>query len=89
MHFFDYHAFAKFATEACDHYEKTAPAVRDYVDDVYMRMQDDPGSIRLTEVTFIGRLRDEGEWMHPNYAQNSLMHHLDRLGRSTVGMIDH
>lgn len=76
-------------TEACDNYEKSAPAVRDYLDELYARIEREPVRVMLAEMLFVERLQCEDGWLHPNYAQNQLVHLLERLGRESTGIIDH
>jgi hypothetical protein len=88
---FDLDAVPDLLTEGCGHYEQTAPAVCDYLNDLYMRCDNTADSVVLSELIFLRKLAGgPGEgWMHPGHAQNALFHLLDRLGRSTTGLIDH
>lgn len=83
----DFAALDARLVEATGHYEKTAPVVSNYCNELYARLRDEPEKIVLTEILFVGRLVEEGEWMHPNYAANQLLHVLDRIGRDTSGMV--
>ena len=81
----DLDATMQLITEACAHYEKSAPTVERYLDDLYIRVNENADSVVLSELLFVGRLREEGEWMHPNYAANGVYKLLVRLGRDTTG----
>jgi hypothetical protein len=78
-------AILRFLTNACDHYEKTAPTVHAYCDDLYTRMQDNPVEVRALELFAIGSLLEDGVWEQPNYAANRIYHLQERLGQATVG----
>ena len=84
----DIDGMMKALSEICKQYEKTAPAVSQWADDLYMRLQEEPDTIMLGELMIINHLMADG-WLSPNHAQNTLYHRLDRLGMSTVGMIDY
>jgi len=79
------HQFMRFLEEAAGHYEKTAPTVERYVDDLYRRMGEKPDTVVLTELLTVEGLRDDGIWEQPNYAANRIYRMLDRLGRDTTG----
>lgn len=71
--------------EACGRYEKTAPTVCDYLNGLYVRINEDATAVRLAELMFVGRLVEDGTWMHPNYAANAVYHLMDRIGMDTTG----
>ena len=72
----------------CFHYEKSSPAVSQWADDLYIRLQENPKVILLGELLIINHLQTSEGLMPANYAQNILYHLLDSLELSTVGMID-
>lgn len=72
----------------CEEYQKTAPAVCDWMDDLYRRINEQPAEVLLPELLLAERLASDG-WTPPNLAQNQLYHLLHRLGRLTVGMSDY
>jgi len=72
-------------TEACRHYQKSAPTVVDYLDDLYIRIDERPTSVRLTELLSVEKLKEEGIWEHPNYAANRVYHLMSDLGMDTTG----
>lgn len=86
--FMDWDKFCRFLEEACAHYEKSAPVVSDYADDVYRQITSSSPTrvVDAREIHWIARLWDDGEWMQPNLAANGHYHLLVRLGRSTVGL---
>lgn len=86
---FDCIEFSRFLEAAAEVYDRSAPTVEQWIDDLYRRIGSNPETVALTEVLFAQRLRDDGQWMDPHYATNGLLHMLDRIGRSTAGMIDH
>tara|TARA_R110000868_G_scaffold241646_1_gene497153 strand:- start:342 stop:620 length:279 start_codon:yes stop_codon:yes gene_type:complete len=68
--FFDYAATRKFIESAATHYSKTAPALCDWLDDVYIALNEAPLTVTVFELFQLQALRLDGEWEHPNYAQN-------------------
>lgn len=72
-------------TDAADHYEKSAPTVCEYVNDLYSRINERAEEVRLSELFFVGRLLEEGQWMQPNYAANQVYHLMSRLGMNVTG----
>lgn len=86
---FDYEATRTHLEQAVAHYKKTAPAYFiQYLDGLYVRLYEKPESVSVLEVVTVGRLLEEGEWEHPNYAVNRLYHMMDRLGMDTTGCLD-
>lgn len=77
--------FRQFLTDACDHYEKSAPTVHAYCDELYTRLDSNPQSVSLYELRKVVYLRDGGEWLQPNYAANYLYHVMTECGQSTSG----
>jgi hypothetical protein len=82
----DFKAIEAAIGEVVDRYEKTAPPVSEWADDVYRRLRD-ADTIVLSELVLIRDLkgRDGEEWMQPNYAANRVYKLLNRLGRDTTG----
>jgi hypothetical protein len=70
--------------DAANEYEKKAPTVRTYLEDLCERMNS-LDKVRLSEIRFLESLCEEGLWMQPNYAANCLYKLMDRIGMSTVG----
>jgi hypothetical protein len=68
-------------------YEKAAPAVADWVEDVYVRAGKSPETVSMADLHFLGQLFSEDGPIHPHLAQNALVHHLRRTGKSTNGLL--
>jgi hypothetical protein len=85
-YFVDHHGLLEHLTRAGQVYEKTAPTVNDYLDDLYIRLNESPDTVVMSELTFVASLLEEGQWMQPNYAANRHYHLMNRLGRDTTGL---
>jgi hypothetical protein len=83
----DTDAIEGFLAEAVEHYATSAPTVADHLDDLYMRFKGDGSEVTLLELVGVLRLREEGEWEHPNYAANRIYKLRDRLGMDTTGQV--
>lgn len=85
---FDFDAIREALGRVVDHYEKTAPVVSEWADDVYMRLNGQADKVIFSELMLVKTMigTEEEGWMHPNYAANRLYHLLHRLGRDTTGM---
>lgn len=81
----DIDAYLAKLTEACDHYEKTAPVVRDHCDDLYIRINESPDRVTLAELNQVAALWSD-DWMHPNYAANHVYRLRSRFGMDTTGL---
>ena len=82
--FFDFQLCEKYLIDVVAHYEKSAPTVSRYADDVYIRLQEgEPVLVR--ELLKLVELQLEGEWLPPNAAANLIYHHEERLGRDVTG----
>jgi len=73
----------KFVQDAVIHYEKSAPETAAYLDDLYVRIQEQAEDVSLRELMLVNRLMTESGWMDPHYAQNHITHVLSFLGRPT------
>ena len=84
----EWDAIGKRLTAVCDQYEKTAPTVHAWADDLYVRMTEDVYSVSVAEINLLDWLYDvqTGVWMQANYAANGLYKLLHRMGRDTTGM---
>ncbi len=82
------HEFDEHLAKIGEHYEKSAPCIDRWADDLCVRLASQADKVVLTELLFAESLLDEGVWQQPNYAQNSLYKLLTRLGRDTTGMSD-
>jgi hypothetical protein len=85
MNFIEWDKLNRFIEEASTYYEKSAPPLDDYLDNLYRRLQSKLLDVNLREITFVESLRSDGEWMQPNYAANRLYHLMESLGLDTTG----
>lgn len=67
------------------HYEKSAPTVSRWADDLYIRLGDDLSSVRVIELLHAQALYQDEEWQHPNYAANRIYKLMHELGQDTTG----
>lgn len=71
MTFFDYKAVRTFIEDAASHYDKTAPALVEWLDETYINLAQKLQDVSVYELMQLQRLRyPDGTWEHPNYAQN-------------------
>ena len=77
--------YCKFLTDAVVHYEKSAPLVSGYLDELYIRIGEKPDDVRLSELAAVSALLDGGQWEQPNYAANRIYKLACRLGRDVTG----
>lgn len=85
MPIFNFHQFESFVSDACDQYERSAPTVADYLDQLYRRISNKNPPVQLQEITGIEKLRDDGAWLQPNYAANMIYHLMTEVGLDTTG----
>ncbi len=78
-----------FVAEAMNHYLKIkAPGwFTDWLDELYVRLWDEPKNVTLYELLTLQRLREDGCWMAQPLAVNMVYKMYDALGRSTAGML--
>lgn len=69
----------------CHYYEKTAPTVSDYLDGLYQRLERKPDDVRLSEILMAQRLLENGLYMAPALAANTVYKLMNRLGMDTTG----
>lgn len=86
MEFIKWGELISFLETACGYYEKSAPTVNAYLNDLYIRI-DDMKAVDLREIRFVQRLKENNIWMHPNYAANQTYHLMTELGMKTTGHI--
>lgn len=79
--FFNYQNVRVFLEDACTHYAKTAPALSDWLDELYVTLAEDPVKVTVFEVLQLQQLFMDGEWEHPNYAQNRWYKVREALGK--------
>ena len=70
MAFFDYHHVREFIEAAAAQYAKSSPALADWLDEVYVALAEAPHTVTVFELLQLQQLHMDGEWEHPNYAQN-------------------
>ena len=68
--FFDYTATRSFIEEAAAYYCVSAPALCDWLDELYVALNEAPMTVTVFELLQLAQLRMDGQWEHPNYAQN-------------------
>ena len=68
------------------HYEKTAPPLHAYLDDLYVRMAEKPDGVTWSEVTFALSLHDADGVRPAPWAANAHYKLMARLGRDTTGL---
>ena len=79
--FFDYHATRSFIEDAATHYSKSAPALVDWLDEIYISLAEAPATVTAFELLQLAQLKMDGEWEHPNYAQNRFYKVRSALGK--------
>jgi hypothetical protein len=84
MEFIKWGDLMSFLEVACAYYEKSAPTVNAYLNDLYIRI-DDMKAVDLREIRFVQTLKENSIWMHPNYAANQLYHLMTDLEMDTTG----
>lgn len=82
---FRIHEFCAYLTEVCEHYEKTAPTVCAWADDLYRRLDAHGDDVRVSEISVAQNLRDDSGWVPANYAANNVYKLMSRLGHDTTG----
>jgi len=83
----DLKTYTRKLEEAVAHYEKSAPAVSDHCNDLYIRINESPKLVSLYELKQIETLWHEG-WEGPNYAANRIYKLRYYLKMETTGQID-
>ena len=66
----DYDLIDKNIILVCTAFERTAPVVSRWADDLYMRIHDNPREALLGEIITIQALIADGSLLQANYAQN-------------------
>jgi len=82
--FIDLEGIEKFLVNAVNHYEKSAPTVSRYADDLYVRLQE-KRPVQLWEVLTVLELRTPDGWLQANFAANLIYKLEDRMGRNISG----
>lgn len=66
-------------------YEKSAPTVSEWANDLYIRVNERPEEVRLVEILMVRRIRSGMTWMDPSSAANQVYKLMNRLGQDTRG----
>ena len=78
-------ALRDFLARVVMQYEKSAPTVSRWADDLYIRVGEDIRSIQLVELLQAQALLENGQWEQPNYAANRIYKLMDSLGQDVTG----
>lgn len=77
--------FKRFLEEAVKHYEKSAPRLSTWLDEMYIRLgEDDWKTITLEEIQQIQYLYADEQWLAAEWAQNNIYRMLNRMGKDTT-----
>lgn len=68
--FLDFQALRDYLTEAVAHYEKSAPQLSEWLDELYVSANHTPRAVSVYELLQLQQLSLNGEWEQPNFAQN-------------------
>ena len=78
---FDYHKLRSYLEAAGSQYGNTAPACADWIDDLYIRLSEEPLNVSVWEVLQVMQLYQCETWEHPNYAANRAYKVMSQTGR--------
>lgn len=78
--------FCKLLEEGTAEYAKSAPAVSDYLDDLYIRINHSVEKVLLVEMIIVSALKVDGKWEMPAFASNRCYKLMNRLGMDTTGL---
>ena len=81
----DIEAIQAFLVRVVAQYEKTAPTVSRWADDLHTRLSDDPYSVRLVEVMQAQALLENDVWERADFAANRVYKLMSALGQDTTG----
>jgi len=76
-------------SSCCFQYEKTAPVVSRWADELYMTLSENASLVTVWELMVLDKLDADGEWINANYAQNMVYKCMDSLNKNTSGILDH
>jgi len=85
----DFQAISDCIVKHCELYEKTAPIVSRWLDELFIRLEDSNVSIKLVEIQFLMKLEEDGISLDGQQATNRLYHLQERLGENVDGQIGH
>ena len=83
---YNYELIKNKLTACCNHYEKSAPVVSHWADDLYIRIQDDPYHVSIWELITLDKLFDV-DWIQPNYATNTVYKCMDILHQNILCLL--
>lgn len=81
----DFDAIRRRIEDGAARYEKTAPTVEAWFDDLYVRLNEAADKVVLSELLLVQQFVDDGVWFDPQTAANRVYHLQERLGRDTTG----
>jgi hypothetical protein len=84
--FWDWHRCRLFIEQAIEHYKAAPGWFTGYLGDLYIRIAEDMGAIRLVEISTLSMLCENGVWEQENMAVNRIYKLFDRLGIDTTGI---
>ncbi len=83
--FIDIKSSHKFLEVVVRQYEKSAPTVSRWADDLYIRLHDDIRHVLLIELITAQSLLEENTWVHPHLAANRIYKLMEEPGQDTTG----
>ena len=81
----DFDAIRQFLVLVVRQYEKSAPTVSQWADDLYVKMDESIRDVRIVELMQAQALLEDGIWEHPSYAANRIYHLMSDLKQDTTG----
>ena len=81
----DFNAIRSFLVLVVCQYEKSAPTVSAWADDLYIRLGENIKEIRVIELIQAQSLLEGDTWEHPHYAANKVYKLMNELGQDTTG----
>lgn len=83
---FDFHAALQLLEEAVTHYERSAPTVSRWADRLFVALAGEPWEdVTLEEIRVLQQLTENGQWMPPHVAANTIYKLKARLGQDVTG----
>jgi hypothetical protein len=70
MNGFNYHELRSYIEDAVANYEKSAPQLAEWLDELYIALEQNPISVSVFELLQLAQLKMDGIWEQANYAQN-------------------
>jgi hypothetical protein len=78
-------AIREYLEHAGTAYLDKAPTVENWLNDLYIRIGEEPHKVSLFEINQAMFLYSDGEWEHPNYAANRVYKVMHMLGQDVTG----